>query len=329
MTTSADAFGAHPVLRTHDLDEARAVLTATYVPISANYLGRPAPLDMRLNVVRLGAVVAGFVAFGQDLRFSTRETGDYHVNVPLSGQVESKCGGLEPVQGNAKMAAVFQPARIVEATWPGDCSQICMMFPPHTINLELERLLGRPVPKPVQFHTAMDLSTTAGRAWLDTLRLAEADSRREAGLLSHPLAAETFNYLLIDGLLLGQPNTYSAELAAPHLPAPTRSIARAIELLREQPEQPWTPSLLAVAVALSVRALHDGFKRGTGLSPMTYLREIRLAKVNTTLASGAPGTTVTATAASWGFVHLGRFAAAYRAKYGELPSETLRLSRGP
>jgi transcriptional regulator GlxA family with amidase domain len=33
---------------------------------------------------------------------------------------------------------------------------------------------------------------------------------------------------------------------------------------------------------------------------------------------------VTRVASRWGFLQLGRFAASYRAKFGELPSRTLR-----
>ncbi|SDY87603.1 AraC-type DNA-binding protein [Amycolatopsis xylanica] len=329
MTTGTEeAFTTHAMLRTDDLDEAREALTATYLPVEARYLGRPGPLGMRLNVLRLGASTAGFIAFDRDVRLSSPETTDYHINFPLSGHAESTADGMEPVSGTVAMGAVFRPGVAAAIRWGGGCGQVCLKFPPHTVHSELERLLGRPAAKPVVFQPALDLTTTAGQAWLRTLRLAEADSRRPDGLLSHPLAVETVKYLLLDGLLLGQPNTYSAELLAPRRPAPNRAIAQAVALLEDQPEQPWTPALLASAVALSVRALHDGFQRCTGFSPMNYLREIRLARVNAELSAAAPGTTVTGAAGRWGFVHMGRFAETYRAKYGELPSKTLRLSRG-
>jgi AraC-like DNA-binding protein len=41
-------------------------------------------------------------------------------------------------------------------------------------------------------------------------------------------------------------------------------------------------------------------------------------------ASGPDSVTVTQVAGRWGFVHLGRFASAYRRKFGESPSATLR-----
>jgi transcriptional regulator GlxA family with amidase domain len=104
-----------------------------------------------------------------------------------------------------------------------------------------------------------------------------------------------------------------------------RHIGRAIDLLQGNPEKPWSPSTLAEAVSVSVRSLHEGFQRSVGMSPMTYLRELRLARVHKELTDATTeSVTVTQVAVHWGFVHLGRFALVYRRKYGRPPSETLR-----
>lgn len=58
---------------------------------------------------------------------------------------------------------------------------------------------------------------------------------------------------------------------------------------------------------------------------MTYLRRLRLEKVHEELSAAEPDlASVTEVATRWGFVHLGRFAAAYYRAFGEFPSETLR-----
>ncbi len=82
---------------------------------------------------------------------------------------------------------------------------------------------------------------------------------------------------------------------------------------------------LAVEVSLSVRSLQDGFRRSLDTTPMAYLRRLRLEKVHDELVAAEPGSVrVTEVAARWGFVHLGRFAAAYRSEFGERPSDTAR-----
>jgi AraC-like DNA-binding protein len=58
---------------------------------------------------------------------------------------------------------------------------------------------------------------------------------------------------------------------------------------------------------------------------MVHLRELRLDHVHAELAVGDPdGPTVSAVGQRWGFPHAGRFAAAYKRKFGRSPSETLR-----
>jgi transcriptional regulator GlxA family with amidase domain len=105
-------------------------------------------------------------------------------------------------------------------------------------------------------------------------------------------------------------------------------VAHAVELLRANPEHPWTVSELADGVAVSVRSLQEGFRRTMGSTPMSYLREIRLEEIYRELSGAEPGTvTVTDVAAKWGITHFGRFAASYRRQFSEKPSDTMRRTR--
>jgi transcriptional regulator GlxA family with amidase domain len=147
---------------------------------------------------------------------------------------------------------------------------------------------------------------------------------RSAGAPLHSMAAATLQNLLVDCLLLTQPHNYTEELTAPSRAGSSTAVSRAAELLHDRPEHMWSVGELAEQVHLSVRALQLAFRRDTGDSPMQYLRRIRLARVRTALLAGDPARlTITEVASRWGFSHLGHFAAAYRAEFGESPSETL------
>ncbi|MDI9917570.1 helix-turn-helix transcriptional regulator [Rhodococcus sp. IEGM 1379] len=82
-----------------------------------------------------------------------------------------------------------------------------------------------------------------------------------------------------------------------------------------------TASEIAVAAGVSVRALTAGFRRYRDTTPSQLLRERRLAGVRSELLL-ADGRTVSDIANSWGYVNLGMFAASYRKRFGELPSQT-------
>jgi transcriptional regulator GlxA family with amidase domain len=94
--------------------------------------------------------------------------------------------------------------------------------------------------------------------------------------------------------------------------------------MRGRPAHPWSSAELAEASHVSVRSLQESFRKSLGTSPMRYLGDLRLDQVRQELTAAAPGAlTVSETASRWGFTHLGRFAAAYRRRFGELPSDTI------
>jgi AraC-like DNA-binding protein len=98
-----------------------------------------------------------------------------------------------------------------------------------------------------------------------------------------------------------------------------------VGLIEERPMEIVTASDIAQAVGLSVRALDEGFRRHVGSSPMAYLREVRMARAHLELVASDPDmTTATLIACTWGFGNYGRFALAYRRRYGCTPRETLR-----
>lgn len=99
----------------------------------------------------------------------------------------------------------------------------------------------------------------------------------------------------------------------------------AIEAIEAGPDLPLTTSTLAAHCNVSVRTLQAGFQHHLGVSPMAYLRDERLRRARLELESADPSsTTVAEIAHRWGFSHLGRFGAAYKARYGETPARALR-----
>ena len=84
----------------------------------------------------------------------------------------------------------------------------------------------------------------------------------------------------------------------------------------------WTPADLADLAGVSVRRLQQAFREHLGTTPFAHLHDLRLDRIHDDLVHGR-GVTVTEVALSCGITHLGRFAAAYRERFGELPSQTL------
>lgn len=75
------------------------------------------------------------------------------------------------------------------------------------------------------------------------------------------------------------------------------------------------------------RSLQLAFRARRGMSPMRFVAERRLAIANQRISSAGASEDVTAIATKLGFTHLGRFSMAYRAAFGESPSQTMRRGR--
>ena len=112
-----------------------------------------------------------------------------------------------------------------------------------------------------------------------------------------------------------------------HPPPRPRIVKRVLDAMHGDPSRPWTAGDMAEVAGVSIRRLQEGFRDYVGASPREFLTDIRLTRVREDLLRGADGSTVTDVAMRWGFTHTGRFAAAYRHKYGQSPSETLRGKR--
>jgi transcriptional regulator GlxA family with amidase domain len=107
---------------------------------------------------------------------------------------------------------------------------------------------------------------------------------------------------------------------------PGRAIVdRALALIEAAGARPLPVGELAAELGITLRALDYAFRDQIGLPPKRYVTQRRLQLARRALLAADPAReTVTSVATGLGFWELGRFALAYRAAFGELPSATLR-----
>jgi AraC family ethanolamine operon transcriptional activator len=84
-------------------------------------------------------------------------------------------------------------------------------------------------------------------------------------------------------------------------------------------------SEICSTLKVSRRSLHRAFADTLGLGPVAYLRRRRLSAIRSVLSRSDPATiSIGDVAFEHGFPEAGRFAAYYRAHFGETPSDTFR-----
>jgi AraC-like DNA-binding protein len=317
------------LLDTADIDEATEVLRPAFFPIDINPCGMGS-LRIRVKAEQLPLMSIGYLHMGGEAVLRVANMPGYQIAVAVSGHSVTKWPDRRAATVTAPGAAtVFMPGTDVEHLWSHDRGQLGINIDPAEILRELEMLLDRPVPRPVEFARRLDLTTIASRSWVSLVGVLAREAGQDDGLLKHRLAVANLQHLLVEGLLLTQPHNYSDALNGGDRPASQAVVKHAIDLMRGNPETVWTSGELARATGVSVRALQKAFAKADELPPMTYLRQLRLHRVRSELTDASQtrsSVAVTAVASRWGFVHLGRFAQQYRQLFGEPPSQTLRSS---
>ena len=93
--------------------------------------------------------------------------------------------------------------------------------------------------------------------------------------------------------------------------------------LEKGTKEPMSIDQLTDSLFTSKSVLSSAIKKSTGLTPLTFLRNVGLEQVRNELIKGDPKTSVIEVAHRYGFPSRGHFSRYYREQFGELPRETL------
>ncbi|QFU15377.1 helix-turn-helix transcriptional regulator [Microvirga thermotolerans] len=187
------------------------------------------------------------------------------------------------------------------------------------------RLLGEEIPGFVDFDVGVDLDTASGSTWRRLMNFAETDLSDPNSLIRRfPLAWRQFEQSLLTGLLLSQRHAYSEALLAPRSAAIPFYVRRAEAFIEAHFAEPLSLADIAAHAGVSARSLQNGFQSFRGMTPMAFLRSIRLQQAHRRLRLADPAhETVTEIALACGFGHMGEFGTLYKRTFGVTPRETL------
>ncbi|BAH53595.1 AraC family transcriptional regulator [Rhodococcus opacus] len=312
---------------TDDFDVYRASINDAYYPARLEILGSAQHLsDARMLAVRLTHMTVGVVHFGADVLIDPGDVCGYHIDLPLSGSLDTSCGP-QSVVATPQRAAVYTPGEhTFLSKWAADNTQVSIKIDRAALEQELGRILGRPVNKRVRFDIGFDLTTPAGRRWASTLQIL-LDTIADPGPIPDPALIAQVGHLeraLISGLLANQGHSMSeAILSSGEDSDNPAAVRKVLDLLQAAPGAQHTVPDLAEAAGIGVRQLQKLFLDRFEMSPSEYVRNMRLDGVRADLLERDPDCTVSEVAFRWGFNHLGRFAQYYEQKFGETPSRTL------
>ena len=181
--------------------------------------------------------------------------------------------------------AVLPPTEAFTMRWSGDLDLFAVKISTAVVERTVESVLGYPPDEAVRFAVAFDVTSSAGRRWLRSVAmLRDALDEGAPDLVVRPLEE-----LIVGQLLAAQPHNFTDRLEGSPRPARPRVLRRVIECIEADPAAPHTVADLALVAGTSARSLQAAFAEHLGLSPMAYLRRVRLARAHEDLQAAVSG----------------------------------------
>ncbi len=248
---------------------------------------------------------------------------DYVISLPVRGAVLAMYRGKE-LDLRPGQAVVFRPPAEAVMTTADDFDVLVVRVDAAALEDALEGQLGYPVRRPLPLAPTLDLDSAGGRGWATLLRYL-LGAAVPGGPLANPMIAEPLQDALLAWLLQAIDHPYREALDASVRSWGPRAVRRCVDTIEAFPQRPLTTAGLAADAGMNVRVLQQCWRRHHDMTPMGYLRGVRLACAHRDLQEHAPGeTTVSATAFNWGFARPARFTTRYTRRYGLPPHQTLR-----
>jgi AraC-like DNA-binding protein len=297
-----------------------------YAPTIDDVNEANAPRVTRYRQLELGPIALGETAFNHDWTLECEDVGlRYHIQLPVAGRFESRHLGVRTACNRANTPVYRPGAGSFAGRWEKGTRTLCVRIAPGPVDEALGRLMGDQAPNRIRFSPTMNTAEGYGRAWAELLLLLRHQLLSPDGMLHQPLMSEPLAESVVNGFLLASAHSYSAALSAPAAAARPIAVRTAVDVIEADPRAALTVAALAQHCGVAVRTLQEGFHKHLGMSPMAYVRAVRLRYVHEELRAADPASqNVADIARAWGFYHQGRFAAAHEARYGQHPLATLR-----
>ncbi|KND57384.1 transcriptional regulator, AraC family [Candidatus Burkholderia verschuerenii] len=243
--------------------------------------------------------------------------------LPTSGAATWSIEG----QWRSRKSAFVTDNRLIDGAQYAPSTRIdTLVVSSQLIHADLAALTGAPCHKRLHFNPELTISNNISQC---LSHIAEAmkvigpshDGRENTIALTY--LRQAFTTILLQNI----PHSYTDLLRSVPTNVTPGRIKRAIDFIHAHAHEPIRLPQIAASAALSVRALQNGFLRYRGVTPMQYLKNIRLQRTREDLLNDQIIATCEQIASRWGFFNFYRFSQAYFAAYGELPRTTHRKVR--
>ncbi len=308
-----------------DIDEVQSSVSVMIKPHRLSQQYAHQNLRTRLRCADFGRASVLRLGYGAHVRIQPEELNSFYlVQVPQYGHatVQSE---KEIIDSSPHIATILNPNAKIDMTWHANNEQLMFKMDRSLIE-DMAISMGLHIPTSgLVFPTKFEGHQLA--RWKVMQRYILDCAHNLEDLLKSPLIITQIEELMAKTLLDLQPPTVQESLRYPGKVLP-KYIKLVENYLHEHADQPIKLLELATLAKVSIRTLHAGFQEYYGISPMHYLRQIRLDRVHHELLhSNQTQLSISEIALRWGFMHQGRFSAEFKQRFGESPRQFILRRR--
>jgi len=308
------------VIKTGSVDETQQIQSALRERMTGQHTGG-GPFSWRATHVALGNLTLSTSAYSGSVHGHADNVGKYWLSVTTAAGGRA-AQGRDTATFAAGAGNIVTPGMSLDVSLGEGFQGLLVGIPASSIEHALAALHGRTVPPP-RFTLAVDYASGPSAEVARLLAFVVDEAKRGSGLVHTPAIAARLEEAIVLAILR-LPND-SAPAARKEPTFALDLVKRVEDYLAAHAAEPITLAEIAKVAHAGIRTVQALFQRHRGYAPMSFLRTRRLELARARLVSSDPGT-IAEIALDCGFTHLGRFSIAYRAKFGERPTET-RLRR--
>ena len=271
------------------------------------------------------AVSLHALSYGQEIANSGEPSDNsYLVIFTLDGQIEIEGAGYDLVSKSGTVC-VMNPNQRFRSRLSADHKQLTLKIAGSLVDECFEGAFGCPPSSPIEFYPRpVTIEGQAGGLGNIVRTLCIELNRDKSSVIRNPVNLHMEHVLA--GILIEElRHNHTAQLRSRSDLPPPRYVRNAQDYIHAHACENISIQETAAFASITARALQIGFRKYLHVTPIEYLRNVRLDLAHEELLRGSyADVTITNVAFECGFSSSSKFAEYYRERFGCSPSDVLR-----
>jgi AraC-like DNA-binding protein len=315
------------MFRGSDVDQAGAALSGLFSEVEIQPLIAGRSFPVRINGVQLAQSGIACTEIENGLVGGPTHSIDFHtIQFACIGATEIQIG-KDAVTADSDHGVVVSSGKQPKFHIPPGGRTLDYVVPDVVLRESASAWLGETRSSAIEFQPRLELRRPSIASLVSILHTFIAELDRPGGVLEHPVALANFEQTLINLMLFGLEHDLSETLDNRPSSASVKYVREVEDYIDANATKPIDIADIARVTGHSTSSIFRAFRKYRNHTPMQHLAQVRMRLVRERLLDADPSQSVTQIAFECGFSHLGRFAAEYRRRFKENPSQTIKRAK--